>query len=77
MNRDIVAGNWQQLMGKLARQWGKLTDDRRRVIAGERVELAGRMQESYGLAKDQAAQQLEAFRRINKDCRAKRALASN
>ncbi|HZE36100.1 MAG TPA: CsbD family protein, partial [Candidatus Eisenbacteria bacterium] len=27
MNRDIVAGKWQQLRGKVKEEWGKLTDD--------------------------------------------------
>jgi len=76
MNWDIAEGNWKQLVGKVETEWGKLTEDRLRVTAGERVELAGRMQESYGISKDEADQQLKAFRQINKDCRPKSSSSS-
>ena len=76
MNWDIAEGNWKQLVGRVDTEWGKLTEDRLRVTAGERVELAGRMQESYGISKDEADQQLKAFRQINKDCRPKSSSSS-
>ena len=76
MNWDIAEGNWKQLVGKVETEWGNLTDDKLRVIAGERIELAGRMQESYGISKDEADQQLKAFRQINKDCRPKSSSSS-
>jgi len=76
MNWDIAEGNWKQLVGKVETEWGNLTDDKLRVIAGERVELAGRMQESYGISKDEADQQLKAFRLLNKDCRPKSSSSS-
>ena len=76
MNWDIAEGNWKQLVGKVETEWGKLTEDRLRVTAGERVELAGRMQESYGISKDEADQQLKAFRQLNKDCRPKSSSSS-
>jgi hypothetical protein len=34
--------------------------------------VAGRMQESYGLTKDEAAQQIRAFAQANRDYRPKR-----
>jgi uncharacterized protein YjbJ (UPF0337 family) len=40
-------------------QWGKLTDDELDVIAGRRDELAGKIQERYGIAKDEAERQLK------------------
>ena len=68
MNWDIVEGNWKQLRGKVATEWGKLTDDHRRVTAGQRVELAGKMQESYGITRDESDQQIKVFRQFNKHC---------
>ncbi|MBK9027401.1 MAG: CsbD family protein [Propionivibrio sp.] len=67
MNWDIVEGNWKQFQGKVKVQWGKLTDDQLDVIAGKRVELAGRIQESYGVTKDEAEAQIKRFEEFNKD----------
>jgi uncharacterized protein YjbJ (UPF0337 family) len=39
-------------------QWGKLTDDDLDKIAGKRDQLVGRIQNSYGLGKDEAEKQL-------------------
>ena len=44
-----------------AQQWGKLTNDDLDVIEGRRKELAGRLQQRYGYAKDQAEQELDEF----------------
>jgi uncharacterized protein YjbJ (UPF0337 family) len=71
MNWDIVEGNWKQFTGKVKAQWGKLTDDQLDVIAGKRVELAGKIQEAYGITKDEAEQQIKKFEEINKDYRPK------
>jgi len=59
MNWDRVEGNWKQLKGKAQQQWGRLTKDDVDVIAGKRNELAGRLQERYGLAKDAAERQID------------------
>ncbi len=67
MNWDIVEGNWKQFKGKVKSQWGKLTDDQLDVIAGKRVELAGKIQEAYGITKDEAEQQIKSFEKLNKD----------
>ena len=61
MNWDIVEGNWKQFKGKVKGQWGKLTDDQLDVIAGKRTELAGRIQEAYGVTKDEAEKQIRDF----------------
>lgn len=61
MNWDQVEGNWKQATGKIKEKWGKLTDDDLTVIAGKRDALAGRLQERYGIAKDEAEKQLDEF----------------
>jgi uncharacterized protein YjbJ (UPF0337 family) len=48
MNWNIVEGNWKQFRGEVKVQWGKLTDDHLDVIAGKRIQLAGKIQEAYG-----------------------------
>jgi len=61
MNNDILAGNWKQFKGNMLEQWGKLTDDDLDVAAGKRDQLVGKVQEKYGLAKDEAERQVKAF----------------
>ena len=67
MNWDVIEGNWKQFKGKVKEKWGKLTDDNLDKIAGKRDQLAGRIQETYGLTKDQVESQLKAFEEIHKD----------
>ena len=61
MNWDRIEGNWKQFKGKAKEQWGKLTDDQLDVIGGRRDQLVGRVQESYGIGKDEAEKQVDAF----------------
>jgi uncharacterized protein YjbJ (UPF0337 family) len=61
MNWDRVEGNWKQFKGKVKEQWGKLTDDELDTIGGKRDQLAGKIQESYGVGKDEAERQIRSF----------------
>jgi uncharacterized protein YjbJ (UPF0337 family) len=63
MNEDKIKGQWKQLAGKLKAKWGKLTDDDLRVAEGNSEYLAGRIQERYGVAKDEAVKQVREFDR--------------
>ena len=65
MNWDIVEGNWKQFKGNVKAQWGKLTDDHLDVIAGKRDALAGRIQEIYGVTREEAEQQIKDFEKRN------------
>jgi uncharacterized protein YjbJ (UPF0337 family) len=61
MNRDQVEGNWKQFKGKIRQQWGKLTDDDLVQIEGKQQELAGRIQERYGISKEQAEKEIKSW----------------
>ncbi len=61
MNWDRIEGNWKQFTGKAKQQWGKLTDDDLTVVEGRRVELVGKIQERYGIAKDEAERQVKEW----------------
>jgi uncharacterized protein YjbJ (UPF0337 family) len=61
MNWDQAAGNWKQLKGSVKQQWGKLTDDDLEKIAGKRDQLVGKIQHSYGIAKEDAEKQLNEW----------------
>ncbi len=59
MNKDIFKGNWKQFKGKAKKQWGKLTDDDLDVIEGNTDILAGKIQERYGISKEEAKKQID------------------
>ena len=58
---EQVAGKWKQFSGEVKKQWGKLTDDELMQINGSRDILAGKLQEKYGLAKEQANKQIDEW----------------
>jgi uncharacterized protein YjbJ (UPF0337 family) len=61
MNWDRVEGNWKTFKGQVQQKWGKLTSDDLDVIEGKRTELAGRLQERYGYAKDEAEKDIDTW----------------
>lgn len=61
MNEDKLKGRWKQLHGKLKSRWGKLTDDDIGAVDGDAEYLVGKLQERYGIAKDEAMKQLREF----------------
>ena len=63
MNWSRIEGNWKQVKGKVIEQWGKLTDDDLDVVGGRREQLAGKIQERYGIAKDEAEKQIATWER--------------
>lgn len=58
---DRIEGSWKEMTGKVKEQWGELTDDDLTVVAGKRDQLAGKLQERYGYAKDKAEHEISAF----------------
>jgi uncharacterized protein YjbJ (UPF0337 family) len=66
MNKDTIEGNWKELKGRVKEQWGKLTDDRLDEIAGKREQLAGEIQQAYGVSRDEADKQIKDFEEITK-----------
>jgi uncharacterized protein YjbJ (UPF0337 family) len=73
MDWDRVQGSWKQSTGRVKEKWGKLTDDdlnaingRRQLtdddltaINGRRDQLEGKIQERYGIAKDQVRKDVD------------------
>ena len=58
MNCHQLIGNWQQVKEAVGEEWGKLTDDNVDVIAGKRGILPGKIQERYGVAREEAEKKL-------------------
>ena len=63
MNQDTIKGQWKQLSGKIKEKWGKLTDDDLKEAEGSSEYLAGRLQERYGIARDEAEKHIKEFQR--------------
>ena len=61
MNWDQVEGQWHQLKGNLTSKWGKLTDDDVTHVGGKRETLIGKLQERYGILKDEAEKQADEW----------------
>jgi uncharacterized protein YjbJ (UPF0337 family) len=67
MNWDQVEGKWKQIKGEAKTRWGKLTDDDLNTVGGQRDKLVGRVQERYGIAKDQAQREVEDWNKSLRD----------
>lgn len=67
MNWQQIEGNWMKAKGKVKEQWGRLTDDDLDVIEGKREQLAGKIQEAYGVSKEEVERQIQAFEALQKD----------
>ena len=65
MNTDQLKGNWKQIVGKGKEKWGKLTDNDWQVVEGKRDQLVGRIQERYGIAREEAERQLADFEKTH------------
>lgn len=63
MNWDQIQGKWKQMKGSARQKWGKLTDDDLEFIAGNRDQFAGRLQERYGIAKEEAEKQVDEWQK--------------
>jgi len=61
MNWDQVEGKWKQLRGSVKQKWAKLTDNDLDYIAGGRDRFIGKLQERYGIAKEEAQKQSEQW----------------
>ncbi len=65
MNWNQVQGNWKQFMGKAKDTWGDLTDDELTQIAGKRDALLGLVQTKYGIAQEEAEQQIKDWEKVH------------
>ncbi len=71
MNADQLKGKWTELKGAVRERWGKLTNDDIDVIAGQQEQLIGRIQNRYGIAKEEAQRQVDEWMRMDDSTRRK------
>ena len=67
MNWDQVEGKWKQLKGSAKQQWAKLTDDDLTYISGKKDELVGKIQERYGISREEAQRQADLWSKAMED----------
>lgn len=63
MNKDIFAGSWEEIKGKMKKTWGRLTDDDIEQIKGNQQEIYGKLQKHYGYTKEQIEKSLQDFQK--------------
>jgi uncharacterized protein YjbJ (UPF0337 family) len=64
MNWDRLEGQWKQQRGKAFYHWGKTMNDELSAILGKYEELVGKLQEKYGIAKDEARYRVDEYKVI-------------
>jgi uncharacterized protein YjbJ (UPF0337 family) len=67
MNWDRIEGNWKQIKGNVQQHWSKLTGDHFGIVAGKRDQMAGTIQKSYGISRDEVKKQLSAWQKRQRD----------
>ncbi|MEZ0288264.1 MAG: CsbD family protein [Methylophilus sp.] len=58
MSEEIAKDDWKQFAGRIKAKWGRLTDDEIQESKGNTDYLIGKLQERYGLAKEQVEENL-------------------
>lgn len=56
-----VSGNWKRMRGVVKERWGKLTHNEIREAQGRRETLNGYIQSRYGIDRDAADKQIDAW----------------
>jgi len=70
MNWDQIEGKWKQAKGSIKERFGKLTDDDLQMIAGNRDKFIGKLQERYGIAKEEAQKRADEWGKTLSDYQA-------
>jgi uncharacterized protein YjbJ (UPF0337 family) len=61
MNWQQVEGQWKQVKAQVKGKWAKLNDDDLQNMTAKKDDLVGKIQERYGILKDEAEKQVDAF----------------
>jgi uncharacterized protein YjbJ (UPF0337 family) len=64
VNWDRLEGQWKQRRGKAVYHWGKMMNDELSAILGKYEEHIGKLQEKYGIAKDEARHRVDEYKII-------------
>lgn len=67
MNKDILAGKWEEFKGKVISEWGKLTLDDVEECKGDMVHLSGKLREMYGWTEEEAKEEMKKIEKYRKE----------
>jgi uncharacterized protein YjbJ (UPF0337 family) len=59
MNWNQVEAQWKQLGAQVKSRWAKLTDDDLKNLSAKKDMLVGKLEERYGILKDEAERQVD------------------
>lgn len=61
MNWTQIEGQWHQITGQVESKWAKLTDDDVQNVGGKKDQLVGKLEERYGILKEEAEKQVDEW----------------
>ena len=61
--KNRMEGRWDQVKGIARELWGELSGDEQQFSAGQIERLIGRMEEKYGLSREEAKRRVDEFLR--------------
>jgi uncharacterized protein YjbJ (UPF0337 family) len=67
MNWDEIEAKWMQFKGSAKQRWAKFTDDDLDYVSGTRDRLIGRLQQKYGITKEEAERQADEWFRTQQN----------
>lgn len=69
MDWNLIQSNWTELKGSVKATWSKINDYNLYVIAGDRTRLAGKIQETYWISRDEVERQIAEWQERQKNLR--------
>jgi uncharacterized protein YjbJ (UPF0337 family) len=63
MDWNIIEGSWLQYKSQIKAQWSELTNGEIDIIDGHRDQLICRIQDAYGVRREEADRQIQAFQK--------------
>jgi uncharacterized protein YjbJ (UPF0337 family) len=66
MNWDTAEQDWAEFKAEVRANWNRLTSEQLEVISGSRIQLAGEIQQAYGITSDAAELQIRRFEDCNR-----------
>jgi len=61
LNWDRIEQDWQQFEVKAKQRWERLSENELRLVAGNRDALRAKIQQAYGIPKDEADRQIDQW----------------
>jgi uncharacterized protein YjbJ (UPF0337 family) len=61
MNWDRIQGEWKQMTAQVKSKWAKLTDEDLKLVSAKKDALVGKIQERYGVLRDEAEKQVDEW----------------